>query len=240
MKIECTIKGGGIPPADFNQTLQKIGAVIDVIAAGEPALSRSAWRMQGDSLEEAQSSVVYQVDGTPSPSAIEELRNELGGDDVASFGIWGGEVRKEFGASVEVLACGGEFSDTVTINARGAFIDESKDRVAAVVARVALEFAPAVISAAPKGYEEKQAFDDRPGVGWMLYLPVELTVQQVPEAQELIPVTGADGKKRLGTIVVSIKDEPFSVDNEEHLTVAHNVEVRLISMDLLPLLGEIG
>ncbi|KVH05319.1 hypothetical protein WS84_27680 [Burkholderia anthina] len=240
MKIECTIKSGGIPPADFVQTLNKIGAVIDVIAEGEPALSRQNWRMQGDSLEEAQSSEVYQADGVPSPSAIEELRNELGGDTVASFGIWGGQVRAEFGASVEVLACGGEFPDTVTISARGAFVDESKDRVAAIVARAALEFAPAVISAAPKGYEEKQAFDDRPGVGWMLYLPVDVTVQQVPEAQELIPVLAADGKKRLGTIIVSIKDEPFSVDNEEHLVVAHNIEVRLISMDLLPLLGEIG
>ncbi|HGL6719820.1 immunity 52 family protein [Burkholderia contaminans] len=240
MKIECTVKAGGIPPADFVQTLNKVGAVIDVIAEGEPALARQNWRMQGDSLEEAQSDEVYRADGTPSPSAIEELQSELGGDTVASFGIWGGQVRKEFGASVEVLACGGDFPDTVTINARGAFVDESKDRVAAIVAQAALEFAPAVISAVPKGYEEQQAFDDRPGVGWMLYLPVELTVQQVPEAQELIPVLSLDGKKRLGTIVVSIKDEPFSVDNEEHLVIAHNIEVRLISMDLLPLLGEIG
>ncbi|KVA01215.1 hypothetical protein WI40_00835 [Burkholderia ubonensis] len=102
-----------------------------------------------------------------------------------------------------------------------------------------LEFSPAVVTAAPDGYEQKQAFDDRPGVGWMLYLPVELTAQQVPEAQELIAVVSADGKKRLGTIVVSIKDEVFSVDNEEHLVAAHNIEARLISLDLLPLLGEI-
>ncbi|KVD72932.1 hypothetical protein WI89_13730 [Burkholderia ubonensis] len=96
-----------------------------------------------------------------------------------------------------------------------------------------------MITAAPDGYQEKQAFDDRPGVGWMLYLPFELTAQQIPEAQELIPVHSVDGKKRLGTIVVSIKDEVFSVDNEEHLTVAHNIESRLISMDLLPLLTDI-
>ncbi|KVN31801.1 hypothetical protein WT11_01035 [Burkholderia stagnalis] len=96
-----------------------------------------------------------------------------------------------------------------------------------------------MITAAPDGYQEKQAFDDRPGVGWMLYLPFELTAQQIPEAQELIPVLSADGKKRLGTIVVSIKDEPFSVDNEAHLIVAHNIEARLVSLDLLPLLGEI-
>ncbi|WP_258181805.1 immunity 52 family protein [Burkholderia multivorans] len=49
----------------------------------------------------------------------------------------------------------------------------------------------------------------------------------------------ADGQERLGTILVSIKDEVFSADNEEHLTAAHNIEARLISMDLLPLLSEI-
>ncbi|KVL50467.1 hypothetical protein WL19_29915 [Burkholderia ubonensis] len=111
--------------------------------------------------------------------------------------------------------------------------------VSSVVKQLVLEFAPAVVTAAPEGYEEQQAFDDRPGVGWMLYLPVELTAQQIPEAQELIPVFSTDGKKRLGTILVSIKGEVFSVDNEEHLAVAHNIEARLISMDLLPLLGEI-
>lgn len=105
--------------------------------------------------------------------------------------------------------------------------------------KTAQEFLPAVISAAPDDYSETQAFPDRPGVGWMIYLPVELTVQQIPEAQEIVPVLSADRKKRLGTILVSIKDEVFSVGNKEHLAVAHNIEARLISMDLLPLLAEI-
>ncbi|XHO64657.1 hypothetical protein BCC1697_001068 [Burkholderia gladioli] len=109
----------------------------------------------------------------------------------------------------------------------------------AIVTRAALEFMPTAISATPKGYEEQQAFDDRPGAGWMLYLPVELTEQQIPEAQELIPVLSPDGEWRLGTIIVSVEDEPFSVDNEAHLMAAHDIEVRLISMDLLPLLAEI-
>ncbi|MDN7965871.1 Imm52 family immunity protein, partial [Burkholderia multivorans] len=68
---------------------------------------------------------------------------------------------------------------------------------------------------------------------------LELSAQQIPEAQETIPVLSADGKKRLGTILVSIKDEVFSADNEEHLVAAHNIEARLVSMDLLPLVSEI-
>ncbi|MFP3747894.1 Imm52 family immunity protein, partial [Achromobacter sp. SIMBA_011] len=81
------------------------------------------------------------------------------------------------GASVEVFACGGHFPDTVSIGARGAFID-NKNVVVSIVVKTAQEFSPAVISAAPDGYTEKQAFQDRPGVGWMIYLPVDLTTQQ--------------------------------------------------------------
>lgn len=55
MKLECTIKRGGIPPTDFFMLLNKVGAVIDVIATSEPQLSRSSWRMKGYSLEAAQS-----------------------------------------------------------------------------------------------------------------------------------------------------------------------------------------
>lgn len=238
MKFEAIIRSGGVAATDFAQILTKTGAIIDVMAAGEPALARPNWRMKGDSLEEARRSEVYQVDGQPSITALEALESEYRGEIGSTVGIWDGGAVDDVGASITVFACGGDFPDTVTVGARGAFA-ENKGHVVAVVKQIVLEFSPAVVTAAPDGYEQKQAFDDRPGVGWMLYLPVELTAEQVPEAQELIAVFSADGKKRLGTIVVSIKDEVFSVDNEEHLVAAHNIEARLISLDLLPLLGEI-
>ncbi len=194
--------------------------------------------MQGDTLEEAQAGEVYAADGQPSSAAVAALENEYRGEETSSLGIWDGSADDSIGASVEVFACGGHFPDTVSIGARGAFI-ENKDLVVGVVVATAQEFSPAVISAAPDGYAEKQAFQDRPGVGWMIYLPVELGTQQIPEAQEIVPVLSADRKRRLGTILVSIKDEVFSADNEEHLAVAHAIEARLISMDLLPLLAEI-
>ncbi|EJN01734.1 hypothetical protein PMI40_03221 [Herbaspirillum sp. YR522] len=78
-----------------------------------------------------------------------------------------------------------------------------------------------------------KVFDDRPGVGWMLYLPRTINTQQVPEAQELIAVHDKDGGQQ-GTIIVSIRDEPFSVDNEEHIKVAASIEMRLVEHDLLP------
>ncbi|QBL81418.1 immunity 52 family protein [Burkholderia pseudomallei] len=75
-------------------------------------------------------------------------------------------------------------------------------------------------------------FDDKPGVGWMLYLPKVITQQQVPEARALIPVP-AKGKQT-GTIIVSVTDAPFSVDNPEHVAIANRIEIRLVDQDLLP------
>lgn len=239
MNIECIVKAGGIAPKDFKLNLDRLGAIIDLLAAYEASLSRPNWRMKGYSLREAQSSEVYTDDGSPSQRAVEELQAEHPDEGASSIGIWDGSVREDVGASIDVLACGGIFPDTVSIDVSGVFVDKNKDLVVALVARAAMEFTPAVISAAPHGYAEKQAFDDRPGVGWMLYLPVELDARQVPEAHEFIPVLSADRKKRLGTIVVSIGDEPFSTDNEAHLAIAHGIEARLVSMDLLPLFTDI-
>lgn len=89
----------------------------------------------------------------------------------------------------------------------------------------------------PYWYSDHKVFEDRPGLGWMLYLPRVLTVQQVPEARALVPVMGKDTKgkdQRLGTIIVSVTDEPFSDENTEHVKIANALEIRLVDQDLLP------
>jgi hypothetical protein len=83
-----------------------------------------------------------------------------------------------------------------------------------------------------KYFTEYQVFKDRPGVGWMLYLPKTLTIQQVPEARALVPVM--KDKKQIGTIIVSVTDAPFDVNNPEHIKIANAIEIRLVDQDLLP------
>ena len=81
------------------------------------------------------------------------------------------------------------------------------------------------------------AFSDRPGVGWMLYLPRALTTQQVPEARSLIPVMANDDRHishQIGTVIVSVTDKPFDETNPEHARIANAIEVRLVDQDLLP------
>lgn len=102
---------------------------------------------------------------------------------------------------------------------------------------VAGSLRPVLITVARNDYFEKQVFKDRPGVGWLLYLPRVLTVQQVPEARALIPVMEKDeqGKdKQIGTIIVSVTDELFSDENPGHVKIANAIEIRLVDQDLLP------
>lgn len=100
--------------------------------------------------------------------------------------------------------------------------------------QAALAIWPALFSSfGPFWYGEKKVFKDRPGVSWMLYIPKILTMQQVPEARALVPVMGAD-KRQIGTIIVSVTDETFSIENPAHLKVANDIEIRLVDHDLLP------
>ena len=96
---------------------------------------------------------------------------------------------------------------------------------------------PRVATFGPYWYSDHKVFDDRPGVSWMLYLPRKLTIQQVPEARALVPVLGKDEKGKdtqIGTIIVSVTDEPFSNENPEHVKIANAIEIRLVDQDLLP------
>ena len=80
--------------------------------------------------------------------------------------------------------------------------------------------------------QRKAVFQDKPGVSWMLYLPRVLTADQVPEARALVPVVDAKGVE--GTIIVSVTDAPFSLENPEHVATANAIEVRLTDLDVLP------
>ncbi|OJA22878.1 immunity 52 family protein [Burkholderia ubonensis] len=89
-----------------------------------------------------------------------------------------------------------------------------------------------LVEVAPYAYSDEKVFPDRPGVGWMLYLPHVLTTVQIPEARALMPVT-RDGQRQ-GTIIVSVTDGPFDVSNRAHVKVANDIEIRLADQDLLP------
>jgi len=96
---------------------------------------------------------------------------------------------------------------------------------------------PSACTFGPYWHSDHKVLEDRPGVGWMLYLPETLSVQQVLEARALVPVDGLDSSGRptqIGTFIVSVTDEPFSDENPEHVNIANAIEIRLADQDLLP------
>ncbi len=101
------------------------------------------------------------------------------------------------------------------------------------MAKAVLIWNPNFATLESHGYFDHKTFKNRPGVGWMLYLPTVLNASQVPEANFLVPVLAPDNKQ-VGTIIVSVTDGPFSHENQEHLRIANAIEIRLVDQDLLP------
>ncbi len=99
---------------------------------------------------------------------------------------------------------------------------------------LSLQWQPPFIAVDPDGYGlHHKVFADRPGAGWLLYLPSRITRAQVPEAAELLAVLNEDGQQR-GTIIVSVAGDAFDDENPDHIQAANVIEIRLADQDLLP------
>ncbi len=78
-------------------------------------------------------------------------------------------------------------------------------------------------------FNQREVFEDRLPVGWMLYLPVKIKHEDVPSAYKIFDI-----ESNTGTIVVSKSvfngKEPFDI------ACANNVEIELAAKGLLPLI----
>lgn len=194
------------------------------------------WLLAGNTKEEA---LLYEVfrDGQPTTAAIAVLETELKGQvDPRIVSIWNGLERHE-GASLQYFGRPEGLPSLITFVGRPKSFSSDWQAIAEAVKAAVTIWKPDYVAVESNGYYEHRTFKDRPGVGWMLYLPHALTVQQVPEARALVAVMGKDGEGRerqVGTIVVSVTDASFSDENPEHVKIANAIEIRLVDQDLLP------
>ncbi|WP_322044137.1 immunity 52 family protein [Paraburkholderia sp. J67] len=147
-----------------------------------------------------------------------------------SFSVWNG-IEGPGGAAFSI-SCSLKNLSVFELKSEGLEALYSLQSLSDVVKEAVNIWPAAVAQVGPYLYSQKKVFRDRPGVGWMLYLPYALTSAQVPEARALIPVT-RDGNQQ-GTIIVSVADEVFDVSNRAHVKVANDIEIRLADQDLLP------
>ncbi|MCC8402731.1 immunity 52 family protein [Paraburkholderia sp. MMS20-SJTN17] len=226
-----------IPSRAFFFHFERLRPVIELLVRKDRLLEN--WYLKGDNLEEALKYRAYE-DDRPTKDAVNEVADRYKGkgeNAPKTIGIWNGIQSDDSGAAFSISIDG----DRLLPQSFELAIDEKNHvssrlggfrSVAEVVGKIAEIYDPFYVTFGPRKYFEKQVFDDRPGVSWMLYLPHVLTPTQVPEARALIPVM-RDGKQQ-GTIIVSVTDEVFDVNNRAHVKVANDIEIRLADQDLLP------
>lgn len=228
-------RAGNLLPT-VEEQMDELYRFVQAIAEFSPLFSR--WFLASDKSRE--DALRYEAfdDRGPRAVALDVVRADAAGvTDIRSVGLWNGAEGKGDSASLvsrcNVLGRPDAFEfrlkvrpEVVTWHTGASWISE------------ALKIWPASYATfGPFWHNESQVFKDRPGVGWMLYLPRVLTAQQVPEARALVPVMSRiqQGKEaQTGTIIVSVTDEPFSDENPEHVKIANDIEVRLVDQDLLP------
>ncbi|CAJ8991564.1 LysR family transcriptional regulator [Burkholderia pseudomallei] len=237
IEIHADFRDATLAVTDFETVITRLGRIADAIAL-RGGIAKSEWHLKGDTEDEAKLYPAFDGDA-PSTAALavikEEFRNVT---DVTSVGMWAHPEGTEIGGSMSchILPPGEpNFLRVSLTNRAEPANDELVNYTDFVhyVSLIAAEFGPDVIQVGPEDYAERQVFDDKPGVGWMIYLPRKITVQQVPEARALVPVKNNDGKE-VGTIIVSVTDAVFSTDNAEHVEIANRIEIRLVDQDLLP------
>ncbi|MCC8402935.1 immunity 52 family protein [Paraburkholderia sp. MMS20-SJTN17] len=224
--------------SDWEYHLRRLLPVVSVLKETDRRLGE--WYVKGMTEQEALQRRVYE-DMAPSTAAIDFFSKKYRGkgkDKPKTIGIWNGINSDEEGASIRIGIDGkGLFAKSIEIEINEK--DESSYSrlgnyisAAGVIEKIVNAYGSLYVTLGPHSYNAEKTFDDRPGVSWMLYLPHVLTLAQVPEARDLIPVM-RDGEQQ-GTIIVSVTDEVFDVNNREHLKVANDIEIRLADQDLLP------
>ena len=232
MEINSQFRDITLAPTDFTVVLTRLGKVIDAMAEKNIELGKNRWCLKGDSQEEAALYPAFDGDG-PSSAALAVLKEQFRNSKDQTFvSIWDGNDTSVDGASMTChVGPQGELN-SVAVGMLGEH-GLGTDTIVNIVEQVAQQFHPAYAEVSPPEYFEKRVFDDKPGVGWMLYLPTVVTIQQVPEARAILKVRDVTGKQ-IGTIIVSVTDAVFSIDNPEHVEVANRIEIRLVDLDLLP------
>lgn len=217
-------------PQSLHDNLNALFQLRERIQGRSPHMKK--WLLGGANMDEALQYAAFEDDGPdPAAEAVLRERNKKreGPPVIRTIGLWNGEEGLD-GATMGMAYVEADRPSMVNFETSSAGFLAYDHALAACRAMIDI-WRPLFVSVGPDFYDP--VFKDRPGVGWMLYLPRAVTVQQVPEAGALLPLLN-EKKKQVGTIVVSVTDEPFSDLNPEHVRIANKIEVRLADLGLLP------
>ncbi len=174
----------------------------------------------------------------PSPAAIAMAKADKDNlaHDLRTLGVWNG--KEDEGGMV--------YTATYNTGPIPSFLSISTEEVKplldcrnliSLLQFIVAKWKPMLIQVTPDEYGDLSVFKDRPGAGWMLYLPLAVNAQQLPEAAEIIAIMDEKGKKQQGSLIVTVTDI-FDTKNQEHVKRANAIETRLVDQDLLPRMSD--
>ncbi|MDR5738074.1 Imm52 family immunity protein [Caballeronia sp. LZ016] len=219
-----SVKGQQLPAKDAQfEQLRRF-----CLAFPQDDLPTDRWFPAAASEKESLLSPAFEQDRVSS-RAIDLVDEDY--DDIRTVGVWNG--REGRGSAVVTLMLNTKGVCLASFESDGISGLKFYGRVADVIESALAVWPVKAATAGPFAYAaDKQVFPDRPGVGWMLYLPQRIEFEQVPEARMIRHVKDLNGTE--GTIIISEIDGPFDADNPEHVKVANSIEIRLADQDFLP------
>lgn len=190
------------------------------------------WRPPADTPANARFNSAFSAAGpTAAALAIAKANKENLASDLRILGVWNGE-ESSGGMTYTTTYMTSRIPSNLDLAEDGVAVFQDYLNVVELIRAILEIWQPMIVKVTPWGYNEHKIFPDRPPVGWMIYLPFEISAKQLPEAAQIIPIFG-HGKKVRGTIIVSTTDV-FDAKNPEHMKKANAIEKRLVDQDLLP------
>jgi hypothetical protein len=171
----------------FAKTLQRFGMPIE------------NWHPPAATPKEALAHIAFDQNG-PTTSLAYQLQNaRKQNPQCPSFGVWNGADDQRSAVFTPKYDATALFM--MTCRSKGFEELPGYDTVADLVEGALAIWPGTGVEAGPSRYfSQKKVFPDRPGVGWMLYLPRRIEINQVPDAHMLRHVQDCNGRE--GTIIV--------------------------------------
>jgi hypothetical protein len=236
MRIIASFRDQRLKPCDYERILSRL--VLAANALRVAGLVPGNWSLQTQSSLTAES---RRLDlRTARPEIASMLQREFRGLDHCSIGL----VAKAGAHGMHTMAChvgSGDVPNMIEINLRGAS-DRSFEKYVEVMHVLALCYRPGYISVAPPEYEDVKLLDDRPGVGWILFLPRLIRPEQVQAAEAVVPFYEIRGDaishrpfpRMIGTAVVSTVSAPLDTKCEPQMLRTYDIDRQLVATSLMP------
>jgi hypothetical protein len=214
-------------------SLWKLAKVLETLG-----LPLEEWFAPADTIKNSLLNPPFEAAGVTAAALAAATANpEYRADGLRTLGVWNGK-EDEGSAVYNVTYATGAFPSTLEMIIEGVTSFAGHDNLVTLCNAIADIWDPMLITVAPAGYGKARIYRDRPGVGWMIYLPYRILQSQVPDAAKVLQLGDSARRHPHATLIVST-EEKFACDNVEHVTRANAIERQLAGQNLLPTMAEL-